>query len=227
MNSTLTLSKYEFLAQLHELLRPHVYLEVGVQTGASLALAAYSELAIGVDPAPLVNQSGNQRIVPMKSEVFFNDLGMVSQTFDGWAHGIDLAYIDGSHLFEDAFWDFAHIEKYCHEGSVIVFDDVLPYNEAIANREQPPGDWTGDVWKCTHALIKHRPDLTVIEVDTTSTGSLLVYGLGNGSFFRQEVENIIAEYMPITGVPSNVINRTYAVPTTEAIEGLVEWRASL
>ena len=213
------MTKYEFLAKLHELLRPKVYLEVGVQTGASLALAAYSELAIGVDPYPLINATGNQQIHAMKSNDFFN--GMMGVTHD--APVIDLAYIDGSHLFEDAIWDFAHIEKYCHSGSVVVMDDILPYNEAIANREQPPGDWTGDVWKCTHALIKHRPDLHVYEVDTVSTGTLLVYGFGNGSFFRQEVEAIIEEYLPITGVPAATIDRTYAVSTEKAIEDLTTW----
>jgi hypothetical protein len=219
------LTKYEFLAKLHELLRPKVYLEVGVQTGASLALAAYSELAIGIDPYPLVNATGNQRIYPIKSNDFFNELpGLTDLDFDSTK--IDMAYIDGSHLFEDAIWDFAHIEKYCHPGSVVVMDDILPYNEAIANREQPPGDWTGDVWKCTHALIKHRPDLHVYEVDTVSTGTLLVYGFGNGSFFRQEVEHIIEEYLPITGVPAATIERTYAVSTEKAIEDLMEWRAT-
>lgn len=214
-------TKYEFLAKLHELLRPKIYLEVGVQTGASLALAAYSELAIGIDPYPLVNESGKQVIYRMTSNEFFDRR---SDVMDSPRREVDLAYIDGSHLFEDAIWDFAHIEKYCHEKSVVVMDDILPYNEAIANREQPPGDWTGDVWKCTHALIKHRPDLHVFEVDTATTGTLLVYGFGNGSFFRQEVEKIIEEYLPITGVPTATIDRTYAVSTDKAIEELLTWR---
>jgi hypothetical protein len=213
------LTRHEFLAQLHELLRPATYLEVGVQAGGSLALAAYSQLAIGVDPYPLINQSGNQQIYPVFSREFFGakpDLPPV-----------DLAFIDGSHLFEDALWDFAHIEKYLHAKSVVVFDDILPYNEAIANREQPPGDWTGDVWKCTHALLKHRPDLTVFEVNTLYTGSLLVYGFGNGSFFRSEVEKIITEYINITGVPPTVLDRTYALTPEDAIKELTNWQRSL
>lgn len=218
------MTKYEFLAKLHELLRPTTYLEVGVQTGASLALAAFSKLAIGIDPQPLVNQSGNQQIHAMKSNEFFDRAFAVGLEYVG--PSIDLAYIDGSHLFEDAMWDFAHIEKYCNAGSVVVLDDILPYSAAIAEREQPPGDWTGDVWKCTHALIKHRPDLHVYEVDTATTGSLLVYGFGGGSFFRQEVEHIIEEYLPITGVPQAVIDRTYAVDPVKAIEELTQWRAS-
>lgn len=217
------MTRHEFLAQLHELLRPATYLEVGVQTGVSLALAVHSELAIGIDPQPMVAATGNQKIYPVRSNDFFNDPDVMEMMN---REVIDMAFIDGSHLFEDAMWDFAHVEKYCHPGSVVVFDDILPYNEAIANREQPPGDWTGDVWKCTHALIKHRPDLTVLEVNTLYTGSLLVYGFGNGSFFRSEVEDIIAEYINITGVPQAVLDRTYAVTPEAAIEGLIEWRAS-
>ena len=36
---------------------------------------------------------------------------------------IDLAYIDGSHLFEDVFLDFYYINRLLREGGYLVFDD--------------------------------------------------------------------------------------------------------
>jgi hypothetical protein len=214
------MTRHEFLAKLHELLRPSTYLEVGVQSGHSLALAAYSNVAIGIDPYPLIAASGNQVIFSETSDHYFNN-------FSGLRPGqIDFAFIDGSHLFEDALKDFANIEQYCHSGSVVVFDDVLPYNQTIASRDIIPGDWTGDVWKVTQILMARRPDLHVFEVDTSPTGTLLVYGFSDVTFSGHELEQVIDAYMPLTEVPQGAIDRSYAVSPEKAIEELMAWRAS-
>lgn len=214
------MTRHEFLAKLHKLLRPSTYLEVGVQYGHSLALASYSNVAIGIDPDPLITGSGNQVIFRETSDHYFNN-------YPGLEPGqIDFAFIDGSHLFEDALKDFANIEQYCHSGSVVVFDDVLPYSQDIASREIVEGDWTGDVWKVTQILMARRPDLRVTEVDTSPTGSLLVYGFTEfNRFDAVDLAAAVDAYLPLIEVPQGAIDRSYAESPEKAIEDLMVWRA--
>jgi hypothetical protein len=172
---TSTLNRHEFLTALHAVLKPKIYLEVGVQHGTSLKLAHAAETAIGIDPHPLCGPAGNQVIFKMTSDEYFQQADLLAP--------IDLAFIDGMHLFEYALRDFANVERYCHHfSSVIILDDVLPYNQAIAAREQPPGDWTGDVWKVYFLLRMYRPDLTLQLVDTSPTGTLVVTDLNPGVY---------------------------------------------
>lgn len=221
----MVVSRHEFLAMLHKELEPRIYLEVGVQYGSSLVLAGAADVAYGIDPNPLVfaapqNQLPNQRIYAMTSAEFFGDGHLVEP--------IDLAFIDGSHLMEDAMVDYANIQKRMSPGGVIVFDDVLPYNEAIASREMPiGGDWTGDVWKCffvlesmyESALINARPTL----VDTWPTGTMVLLdvdpklSLPPRFFDLAELRLFFEQAGP---VPSSILNRTEAVHPDMILEKL-------
>lgn len=182
-------TRHGFLAALHEVLRPKTYLEVGVQYGVSLALAHAAELAIGIDPNPLTAPVGNQQIMTQTSDEWFGMQGVSTRL------SIDLAFIDGMHLAEYALRDFANIEQYCHPGSAIVFDDVLPRNQHEARRIEPGGlvvgNWTGDVWKVRSVLamreraaalavqgVGNAPgsSLTLRLVNTEPTGLLVVTG---------------------------------------------------
>jgi hypothetical protein len=91
---------------------------------------------------------------------------------------VDLAFIDGMHLAEYALRDFINTERYCHPGSVIVLDDMLPRSEVEAARHRSSaagtGAWAGDVYKIIDTLRKVRPDLVVLEMDTAPTGTLVV-----------------------------------------------------
>lgn len=153
------------------MLQPQTYLEIGVQHGWSLQLSN-APTTIGVDPNPMPGvynmiKGPTGYIAQMTSDYFFaNDPSIPSK--------IDLAFIDGMHLVENALHDFANVEKYCHESSVIVFDDVLPTTVEMASRVQCPGDWTGDVWRVYDILRERRPDLVLLLVDTQPTGVLVV-----------------------------------------------------
>lgn len=173
----------DFLKQVHETLEPRGYLEIGVRNGDSLKLASCP--AIGIDPAynipgldnrKLLQTYGNAILYSDTSDGFFavqDDLAPSRfEHFD-----VDLAFIDGMHLIENVLSDFINIERHSNERTVVIFDDVLPYNQAIAAREQPPGDWTGDVWKIIPILECFRPDLAMWSVDTSPTGALVVTGL--------------------------------------------------
>lgn len=216
----MVMSRYEFLAELHAILRPSTYLEVGVQTGASLVLAERSDVAVGIDPDlthfRAQNRRPNQRLVDSTSADYFACLSCERPR-------PDFSFIDGSHLFEDALRDFIAIERLGHVDSVIAFDDVLPYNQAIAERIQPPGDWTGDVWKIYYLLDRYRVErdsLTLTLINVSPTGLLLVTGLdpdsgvlsrmwrgiGAANTHRSPVDE---EFRGDT-VPDEIIQRTHA-----------------
>jgi predicted O-methyltransferase YrrM len=161
----------EFLRRLHQLLQPRSYLEIGVRHGKSLALA--SAPAIGIDPRPeLTSELGPAaHVIPTTSDAFF-------AAGDGLDHlpdrTIDLAFIDGMHLFEYAFRDFVNVERYCTPGSVVVLDDMLPRTPLEAARRRRTKAWTGDVWKVMPVLAEQRPDLVLLPVAVRPTGVLVV-----------------------------------------------------
>lgn len=172
-------TRHEFLQLLHGLVQPKVYLEVGVQHGWSLQLSK-AEQSIGIDPNPLINWTYNGTpdkqvaLFKMTSDEFFRRNLEEGLGADAIRQRIDLAFIDGMHLVENALRDFANIEALSHEDTIIVFDDVLPTTVAMAAREQCPGDWTGDVWRVYDILRERRPDLVLVLVDTQPTGLLVV-----------------------------------------------------
>lgn len=219
-----------FLTGLHRLVRPKTYLEIGVQHGYSLNLAFAAEIAYGIDPVPLVTSTGNQQIYPMTSDQFF-------EGFEAWHEagprledtGIDLAYIDGMHLIEYVVRDFQNIARYCHPGSIVAFDDVLPRNQDEARRLEPGtpiyGDWTGDVWKIHRMLTEYRPDLRLRLVDTWPTGCLVVSGFPAHPQDWAPDRRLVEIWRDWTTVPPAVLDRVAAITPEQALAELTEERA--
>lgn len=168
-------TRHEFLAALHELLQPTIYLEIGVQFGHSLRLTLPTTQAIGVDPDPLCTPPPNAVLEVMTSDRYFADQRAIAATDD--LDPIDFGFIDGSHLVEDALRDFINMEEVSHPAGLIALDDVLPYSPDIAKRVPLPGDWAGDVWKLWPILTKWRPDLKITMVDVEPTGLMVVQDL--------------------------------------------------
>jgi hypothetical protein len=164
------------LRELHRLLRPRTYLEIGVDEGRAMALALPETLAIGVDPSPCleVELPASARVFGECSDSFFarHDVGAL---FDGL--GIDLAFIDGLHLFEQALRDLANVGRHLAPGGCVVLHDTLPYSLVMAQRERTTQKWTGDVWKVVECLRRERPDLSLVTLDVPPTGLTLVRGL--------------------------------------------------
>lgn len=207
-----TMTRHEFLAELHKLLRPQVYLEIGVQHGYSLVLSSPECHTVGVDPAPqLAVNVGNRIVIETTSDDFFTkspELTLAGQ--------IDMAFIDGQHLFEFAIRDFVNIEKLSCPNGVVVFDDVLPRNEQEASRVQCPGDWTGDVWRVYPHLKMQRPDLHLMLVDTQPTGTLVVTGLNPG---EPNLMTLVMGPVEPPPVPEYILRRDHAfTPSTVLFE---------
>jgi hypothetical protein len=193
-------TRHEFLQQLHSVIKPERYLETGVQYGHSLNLAVHSKVAIGIDPYPQTQAKPNQQIFSVTADEFFV-YHMAPED------KIDMAFIDGSHLVEDALRDFINIEIHSHGKTVIVFDDVLPLTQDMTSRTMVPGHWTGDVWKIYNILRQYRPDLQLLLVDTEPTGTLVVLNLNMANVaLPLQYDHIYDAYTAVLDVPEGWSN---------------------
>lgn len=220
------MQRHEFLAALHETLKPRGYLEVGVQTGASLRLARCP--ALGIDPRPVIRLPlpPSAVVAEFESDQFFA-LPPGQQIALGLPQPLDLVFVDGLHLHEQALRDFYNAERWSNPRTVVVFDDVLPRSQAEATREPvgpgsalrvsrsevPFGDWVGDVWKVHDALKVARPSLTCTLVDVEPTGALLVTGLNPHG--ATELVSWASD-----DVPAHVLSREFAVPPGDALKAV-------
>lgn len=162
----------EILKRIHEVLDPAFYLEIGVRRGHSLHLSRGR--AVGVDPNFDIEDPLPNRIClfSITSDAFFE--GYANKALD---QPIDLAFIDGMHLFEFALRDFMNIERFVHPASLIIVDDIFPNHPLQATRERCTRVWTGDIWKLYICMKKYRPDLVLLPVNAHPSGLLIIAGL--------------------------------------------------
>ena len=207
-----------FLDQVHAKLRPETYLEIGIRNGTSLALSRARTVAI--DPAYHITAeiSCDLRLFRTSSDEYFSRPDPLSPT-DG--RPFDLAFIDGLHLFEFALRDFIHTERHSSARTVIIFDDVLPRNRDEAARVRHTRAWTGDVYSIIAVLARYRPELTVIPVNTTPTGLLLVLGLDpqNGILADRYHEILTEHRQPDPQpVPGELMDRLSVLPPQRILD---------
>ena len=184
---------YKVLRWIHRALDPANYVEIGVHKGISLEQAGDTTRTIGIDPAPSIGHKLTPAVTiyEMTSDDFFaeNDL------HDLLGGRVELAFIDGLHLFEQVLRDFVNLERYCSTEAVFILHDCLPLNQVTASRERTTDFYSGDVWKATLALRRRRPDLDMVIVPTAPTGLCLVRGLDAGNrSLPAELPEIETEY---------------------------------
>ncbi|HEU5006583.1 MAG TPA: glycosyltransferase [Jatrophihabitantaceae bacterium] len=187
------MNRHDFLSAVHELLAPRSYVEIGVNNGLGLARARTR--TIGVDPAFQIDRelACDLKLVRATSDAFYARADALSHFPEGV---VDFTFIDGMHLFEFALRDFINAERTSTPASVIIFDDMLPRSSAEAARTRHTKTWAGDVCWMIPVLERYRPDLTVVPLDTTPTGLLLVAGLDPGNTVLSEhYDEILAEYV--------------------------------
>jgi hypothetical protein len=169
-----------WLARFHAVRRPRVYLEIGVATGRTLALARPPTCAIGVDPHAMIQAgfSTETHLYCETSNDFFQ-ANRLARLLGGAP--VDLGFIDGLHLFEQALRDFIHLEARCAPGSLILLHDTIPLDERTQERVATTNFYTGDVWKIVPCLKHYRPDLRVVTIAAAPTGLTAVRVLDPGS----------------------------------------------
>jgi hypothetical protein len=197
----------EVLKHIHEVLQPSLYLEIGVRLGHSLRLARCR--AVGVDPT--VNKGlklpRSATFVHATSDYFFEE--RAGSVLGG---APDLVFIDGMHLFEHALRDFMHAERLASIYGLVVIDDVFPNHVSQAARNRHTKTWTGDTWKLYRVLAKYRPDLTLLPLDSSPVGTLLVAGLDpKNNVLWERYNPILNEFGAIAEPSDDILRRDGAV----------------
>lgn len=182
------------LDRIHQHLRPATYVEIGVETGRSLALAQPGTACIGIDPEPRLAHSmpPATRIFAMTSDAFFagHDL---ARELGGLP--VELAFLDGKHEFAFTLRDFINVERHCTPASTCLVHDCFPLDERTAARERATTFWSGDVWKLIPCLKKYRPELRIHTVPTPPTGLAIIRGLDpRSSVLRDNLARISDEF---------------------------------
>jgi hypothetical protein len=213
----------DFLTQLHAELHPRTYLEIGIRQGDSLSLSRCR--SIGIDPNFEVSREllAPTSLIRATSDDYFQGLG-ASGPFDG--EPIDLAFIDGMHLFEFAVRDFSNVELNSASSTVVVFDDVLPRNSEEAARDRHTQAWTGDVFRILDVFTLLRPDLSLVIVDTQPTGLLLVTNLDPGNdALTKDFEGVVRTFVASDPqiIPREILERSEALTPASAL-ALPVWR---
>jgi hypothetical protein len=183
-------SYLDVLAAFHAMLQPQTYLEIGTCFGDSLALANCASLAIDPDfrlQKDVVGKKPACTLWQMGSDLFFRRHDP-SAILGG---PVDMAFLDGMHIWEFLLRDFANTERYCRRNSVILMHDCIPGNAYMARRDiqstqgaefgGADGGWAGDVWKAVVALRRFRPDLVISALDAAPTGLIVVTNLDPSS----------------------------------------------
>lgn len=187
----------DVLAAIHRKLRPATYLEIGVATGSSIALAGSGTTAIGIDPEPAIDHllGPNIRIFALKSDEFFRRYDVKAE-FGG--RPVVMAFIDGMHRFEFALRDFVAIERYCASSSILLLHDCYPLDRRTAERDRITTFWSGDIWRLVLALKKYRPDLEIHTIATPPTGLALIRHLDPGSrILAERIDDIVREFLAV------------------------------
>ncbi len=142
------------------------YLEVGVAGGQTLETIC-ADLRTGVDPAPLFDTTHlprGLRFFEGSSDEYFASLSP-DTTFD-------LAYVDGLHLYEQAYRDVMNAFRHTSPRGIVVVDDVVPRDDSSALRDYEESRrqraeaglstaWHGDVFIVLAVLRDHHPELAV------------------------------------------------------------------
>jgi hypothetical protein len=186
-------------SDLHARLDIDWYLEIGTETGKGLVEVRAN--VISVDPTfqlryDTIGSKGEAHFFQKTSDDFF-----ASGFLERMGITLDLAFLDGMHLFEYLLRDFQNAERYMSAGGRILMHDCIPFNRDMAARDRGRLDvpWTGDVWKILPILKAYRPDLKITALDAAPTGVILVENLDpESTVLRDNYETILADYTNLT-----------------------------
>lgn len=220
----------DFLDALHQQLRFGWYLEIGTETGLSLAKSRSPSVA--VDPTfkirhNVARNKARLHLFQETSDEFFQAKHLKTLKIRP-----DFSFLDGMHLFEYLLRDFMHAEAEGTEGSVIALHDCCPFGHGMTTRDtenRPRGPWTGDVWKLIPILQEHRPDLAIRVFDCAPTGLVVISNLDpKSTILRRAYDRIVARYRDLSltefGVDRFYGSFTYADARAEAAAGFPTFR---
>lgn len=204
----------QILNRIHWHLKPQTYVEIGVARGGSMTRVDEATTAIGIDPAPRIDRpiKARAKIYPVESDAFFARYDLFEEL---GAEQLDLAFIDGLHLFEQALRDFMNLERFSQPATAILIHDCFPPTELSAAREAETDYWCGDVWRLIAVLQRYRPELNVGVIPTFPSGLGLVTGLdATSTVLGDKYDDIVAEALALD-YPRDQAARDAVLPQLE------------
>lgn len=189
----------EFLGRYGRLCGARSYFEIGVNIGKSLRRIDLP--TVGVDPKfmfrdDIMGAKSELHLFQTTSDVFFQTRDLKSF----FPAGVELAFLDGMHLFEFLLRDLINTEMAMSRSGTIFIHDCLPINAEMTERQRRPGQrrdvelksyWTGDVWKLIPILQHHRPDLEITLIDCAPTGLVRLRNLNPESRTLSDIYDIL------------------------------------
>lgn len=228
-----------FVQRVSQLKAVRNYLEIGVHNGSTIRLIDCPTIGVDPDFVFKYDPMGKKPLLHLYRQTS-DDFFLAHSPRDIFGAGVDLAFLDGLHLFEYLLRDFMNTEAACAPDGLILLDDCLPPNLEMTEREHRPDLrrdqnlkdwWTGDVWKVVCALRQYRPDLRLTAVDVAPTGSIVVGNLDPSStVLRESYDEILERYLeaPMSPEVFEAYWATNAPVTAEAalqqLRGLGYWR---
>jgi hypothetical protein len=211
------LTRMQLIQYAIDTLGARTYLEIGVDDGLPFSVVR-APIKIGVDPIParpLVTaelQRPGSSYFAMTSDEFFER--HAPQVLAG---GVDVAFVDGLHTYDQAYRDVRHALRYLNPGGVVLVHDCLPadaqeacvansYDEA--RRILGPtwnGLWTGDAWKTIVAIRSGHTAAHACVLDCDH-GVGVVYngpGLAPLSYSLAEIEAL--DYAALRAAPQQLL----------------------
>lgn len=129
-----------------------------------------SYLEIGVN-SPNVDRSWEKIQINVKHGVDPNVDSTYKTTSDEFfekyiTQKYDIIFVDGLHIFEQAYKDIKNSLQWLNENGTIVVHDCNPMNEIVQRRDRVSDAWNGDVWKAIVRLRMEDINLTIRTVNT-------------------------------------------------------------
>ncbi len=186
------------------------YLEIGVDSGA-VFFRVKAKQKIAVDPKFGFSKIKQFRFL-LKNPLNLSNKCYETTSDEYFRHrseeiaqsGIDVAFVDGLHTFEQSQKDVHNCLRYLNPGGVIILHDCSPPSESSAFpassvsdaiKANPPGwtgDWCGDVWKTIVSLRSTERNLNIFVLDCDMGIGILTRGLPKKmlSFTKEEIDSL-------------------------------------
>jgi len=177
------MKRLDVIQQAIDAIGAGVYLEIGVFTGG-VFLRIRANRKIAVDPEIRIptltklrflirnpSNLNNTYLETTSNEFFGKHSSLIAQS------GVDVAFIDGLHQYEQALTDIENCLRYLNPNGIVIIHDCNPPNEAAALRAMSPeeaaatnhpawtGEWCGDTYKALLQLRATHDDLEIFIID--------------------------------------------------------------
>ncbi len=201
------MKRTEIIQNIINRINARTYLEIGVSRGSNF-FPIKAQRKIGVDTH---FNFGIRKMIKWYCKNIYNLWAqfheMDSDSFfaqNRLVNGIDVAFIDGLHTYEQSLKDVVNSLNYLNQGGVIIMHDCNPRSEDAAcpaiyvdptsssNPQSWNILWNGDVWKTICHIRSTYHDLNVFVLDCDQGLGIISRGYPEGmlSLTHEQIENM-------------------------------------